>query len=158
MRYPANPLDFPRVCLHPIRAVSSASARSADHESRRNVCLRISGNCWLKATGLGDEERWFADFEIGDLFLSIQASPLHDCSPREMLDPKEYEAFEVHLQSRSGMINQPDYGHWEALKDLPWASRFKAPTPGWSRTARTFPLPCVQEIYEDLLRYAEQED
>ena len=104
----------------------------------------------------GDSERFFDIITIGDWFhLDIQASPLHDCIPREMHDdPDKYEAFQVNLSTTRGAISYGSRGAWKDLQHRDWAGYFSAYQPAML-IGREVPADTVQRIYEDLLEYAE---
>lgn len=105
---------------------------------------------------IGDEERWFDDIQIGNNFIfSVQASPLHDCKPLEMLDPMEYEEFQVFLQAKPGLVLVGKYGAWTALSSKPWHKYFEDDV-AKQVIAKNVPVKMVQEIYEDLLQYTEE--
>jgi len=100
-------------------------------------------------------ERWFDDILVGNIYMSVQAGPYHESEPKEILDPKEYEAFEVTLANKKGVISYGKWGAWDALKDKPWAARFTPDrtTPSLLKAER-MPVADIQAMYEDLLDYA----
>lgn len=100
----------------------------------------------------GTGERWFEDFDIGDVFyLSIQASTLHDSTPSELLnDVNEYKAFQVVLQVKQGVFICGKRGAWDNLASCEWLSLFAEESP-ILREAANVPVSVVQKIYEDVL-------
>lgn len=100
-------------------------------------------------------ERWFADFEIGEVFfLSIQASALHDSEPMALLDNvMDYRGFQVTLQSKSGVFVHGKRGAWQHLMEKPWWSLFEEDTQILYHAAKV-PASTVQQIYEDMLACA----
>ena len=114
----------------------------------------------LKESGRnGEEERFFEALVIGDWFImDIQASPLHDCSPAAILDdPMDYENFQVNLSTQTGAIAYGSRGAWLELKDKPWASYFSQYAPFLLEGA-FIPPEDVQQIYEDLIEYADSHE
>lgn len=97
-------------------------------------------------------ERWFQDFEIGDIFFfSVQASALHGSVPAALLeDVMDYEAFQVTVQSKHGVFAHGKRGAWQHLEDKSWWPLFEADSP-IVFVAESVPVATVQQIYEDLL-------
>lgn len=104
----------------------------------------------LKNSGTG--ERWFEDIEIGNaLYFSVQASSLHDSTPAALLDNvMDYEAFQVTIQSKPGIMAHGKRGVWQHLETKPWWPLFEADSPIIHLAVRV-PVATVQQIYEDLL-------
>jgi len=101
----------------------------------------------ISATG----ERWFEDFEIGDVFyLSIQASTLHDSTPQELLENiNDYKEFQVVLQVKQGVSICGKRGAWTNLTSCEWLPLFTEESPILREAARV-PVSVVQKIYEDV--------
>lgn len=106
---------------------------------------------------LGENDRWFEDIKVGNIFMSVQASGQHASTPREVLDPMEYEAFEVTLCNEKGVISYGKWGSWNDLGEKDWARHFSPDktTPSLL-VAKNMPTPDVQALYEDLIDYAEK--
>lgn len=101
-------------------------------------------------------ERWFEDFELGDVFfLSIQASSLHASTPEALLeDIRGYEAFQVTMQIKSKVPTCGRRGAWQHLEQKDWWSRFESDSP-IIYMAENVPAAVVQQIFEDMLAVVE---
>ncbi|MBA4358015.1 MAG: hypothetical protein C0405_09865 [Desulfovibrio sp.] len=108
----------------------------------------LKENMRIQETG----ERWFEDLNINEVFyLSIQASSLHASTPSALLeDVKDYEAFQVTLQTKQGVFICGKKGAWEHLEPFEWLSLFQVDTP-IIREAENVPTAVVQRIYEDVV-------
>jgi hypothetical protein len=97
-------------------------------------------------------ERWFEDFDIGEVFfMSIQASALHDSSPAALLDDiASYAGFQVTLQSKIGVFVHGKRGAWQYLMERQWWSLFEEDSQVLYHAANV-PPSTVQTIYEDVL-------
>lgn len=102
-------------------------------------------------------ERWFEDIEIGDMFFfSVQASALHASTPEALLeDVKDYEAFQVTIQSKHGVFPHGKRGIWQYLSTKPWWGLFEEDTQILYMAERV-PAATVQSVYEDLLACAKE--
>lgn len=111
----------------------------------------------LKESGRSDAwGRWFDEIMIGDLAFSVQAGDVQDSTPQEVLDDiNEYEAFQVTLRQIGHSLGQPKYGAWSYFEDKDWAKLFSFNGPAFGSAANV-PTAVVQQIYEDLLEYAEK--
>lgn len=100
-----------------------------------------------EATG----ERWFGDLNIGDvLFLSIQASALHGCTPAKLIeDVTQYDAFQVTVQIKPKVMIYGDRGVLPFLESKPWWPLFSDESP-ILYVAENVAAGTVQEIYDDL--------
>jgi len=101
-------------------------------------------------------ERWFEDFEIGNVFFfSVQASSLHGSTPAALLDDvMAYETFQVTVQSKHGVFAHGKRGAWQHLETKTWWPLFEADSP-IIYMAENVPVATVQQIYEDLLACVE---
>ncbi|OIO04718.1 MAG: hypothetical protein AUJ49_02410 [Desulfovibrionaceae bacterium CG1_02_65_16] len=97
-------------------------------------------------------ERWFDDLDLGEvLYLSIQASALHGCTPAALLDDLSgYDAFQVTLQIKPKVMTFGRRGVLPQLESKPWWPLFTDDSP-ILYVAENVPAGTVQEIYEDLL-------
>jgi hypothetical protein len=102
-------------------------------------------------------ERWFADIELGDVFFfSVQASSLHGSTPAKLLDDiNAYEAFQVTIQTKPGVLAYGKRGAWQHLEGKPWWPLFMDDT-AVLYVAENVPVATTQQVYEDLLTCVEQ--
>lgn len=96
-------------------------------------------------------ERWFEDMEMGEVFyFSVQASALHGSAPAALLDSvKDYEAFQVTIQSKPGVLSYGRRGAWQHLETKPWWPLFMDESP-LLYVAENVPVQTVQQIFEDI--------
>ncbi len=100
-------------------------------------------------------ERWFDDIPVGDwLILSVQASPFHGSKETDILEPEKYSMYHVSVCTRQGVIKWGKRGAWKDLSEKPWAEMFR-PENSFLMVAEEVPAETVQQIYEDMLEYAE---
>ena len=101
--------------------------------------------------------RWFEEINIQGMFtFSVQASDAHASIPPEILDDVyAYKAFELQLSQKTvSHIEATGYGAWDTFRKKDWAKRFERGYIAGVMEAPDVPTAVVQEIFEDLLKYA----